>query len=124
MMNSKEISKLVGPTMSVMIISEIINFHIWSTNIPSLTYLNGMILFVAGISILRIHNIWVFSWRVLVTLSGWFGIVLGSLRIFFPEARQASDNTSTFIGISILGLVGIVLTIKGYWPANNKSISK
>jgi uncharacterized membrane protein len=120
MMNSKEISKLVGPTVSVMTISEIINFHIWATNIPPVTYLNGMILFVAGLSILRIHNIWVRRWPVLVTLTGWFGILLGLLRIFFPEAKQAADNTSAYIMISLLGLVGFFLTFKGYWPEKEK----
>jgi uncharacterized YccA/Bax inhibitor family protein len=120
MMNSKEISKLAGPTMSVMIISELINFHIWATNIPPVTYLNGMILFVAGLSILRIHNIWVRRWPVLVTLTGWFGILLGALRIFFPEAKQAADNTSAYIVISLLGLVGLFLTFKGYWPEKEK----
>jgi uncharacterized membrane protein len=120
MMNSKQLAQLVGPTMSIMTLSEIINFHIWATNIPPVTYLNGMILFVIGISILRIHNRWVRSWPVLLTLAGWFSILLGSLRVFFPEAEQAGDNTSTFIVISLLGAVGIFLTIKGYWPENEK----
>jgi uncharacterized YccA/Bax inhibitor family protein len=120
MMNSKEISKLVGPTLTVMTISEIINFRIWATNIPPVTYLNGMISFVAGISILRIHNRWERSWPVLITLMGWFGIALGSLRIFFPEAKQAADNAYVYIMIALLGLVGFFLTFKGYWPEKKK----
>ena len=44
-MNSRELAKLVGPIIVVMTISEMINFQIWQVNIPSLTYLNGMLLF-------------------------------------------------------------------------------
>ena len=118
MMNSKEISKLIGPTISVMTISEIINFHIWAINIPPVTYLNGMILFVAGISIVRVHNRWVRGWPVLVTLVGWFGIIAGLFRIFFPEAKQADDTTASYVVISFLLAVGIFLTFKGYSRGN------
>jgi len=120
MMNSKEISKLVGPTITVMTLSEMINFRIWATNIPAVTYLNGIILFVAGISIIRIHNLWVRSWPLLVTLVGWFGIVGGLFRIFFPEAKQASDNTGTYVLISLLLVMGIFLTFKAF-SRNNKA---
>ena len=114
MMNSKEIAKLIGPTISVMTLSEVINFHIWATNIPPVTYLNGILLFVAGISILRIHNRWVFSWPLLVTLVGWFGILGGLFRIFFPEAKQAEDNTVSYVVIFFLFAVGIFLTFKAF----------
>jgi hypothetical protein len=84
MADSKHIAKLVGPTISVMTISEILNFHIWATNIPPVTYLNGIMLFIAGLSIIRVRNYWVRSWPVLVTLVGWFGILGGVFRVFFP----------------------------------------
>lgn len=96
-----------------------INFHIWATNIPAVTALNGIILFVAGISIICIHNLWVRSWSVLVTLVGWFGIVGGLFRIFFPEAKQASDNTGTYLVIFFLPVLGIFLPINGYSRENN-----
>ena len=116
MLNSKELAKLIGPTISVMTISEMINLHIWNTNIPVVTYLNGIILFLAGISIIRIHNIWAGSWRTIITLVGWFGIIGGLFRIFFPEARQAENSIGTYVVISFLLLIGLFLTFKGYNP--------
>ena len=114
MLNSKELAKLIGPTISVMTISEMINFRIWNTNIPAVTYLNGIILFVAGISIVRIHNIWTGSWRTMITLVGWFGIVGGLFRVFFPEAKQAENSIGTYLVISFLLVIGLFLTFKGY----------
>jgi uncharacterized membrane protein HdeD (DUF308 family) len=114
MTDSKHIAKLVGPTISVMTISEIVNFHIWATNIPPVTYLDGILLFVAGISIIRVHNYWVRKWPVLVTLVGWFGILGGLFRIFFPEAKQASENFSSYAVLFFLFVVGLFLTYKAY----------
>lgn len=123
MMNSKEIAKIAGPSITVMTASELLNFHIWATNIPSVTYLNGMLLFVAGISIIRIHNRWVCGWSVLVTLVAWFGIIGGLFRVFFPEANQAADNTATYMVISFLLAIGIFLTCKAFIPENHKPAS-
>lgn len=39
-------------------ISEALNLHIWRVNIVPVTYLNGLLLFVAGLSIVRAHNRW------------------------------------------------------------------
>jgi hypothetical protein len=114
MMNSRELAKLVGPTIVVMTISEMINFQIWQVNIPSLTYLNGMLLFVAGISIIRVHNYWSRSWPVMITLVGWIGTFGGLFRIFFPQAKQASNNIYTYIFISVLLALGMFLTFKAY----------
>jgi hypothetical protein len=121
MTNSKQLAKLIGPTISVMTISEIINFHIWATNIPPVTFLNGMLLFIAGISILRDHNLWVRGWPVVVTLVGWFGIFGGLFRILFPEAKQAPENTTSYVVIFFLLAVGIFLTFKAYSRVNNDS---
>ena len=114
MTNSKQLAKLIGPAITVMTISEIINLHIWATNIPPVTFLSGMLLFIAGISILRDHNLWVRDWRVVVTIVGWFGVIGGLFRIFFPEAKQAPENAGTYVVISLLVAVGLFLTFKGY----------
>jgi len=122
-MNSKELAKLVGPAVTVMTASELLNFHIWATNIPPVTYLNGMLLFISGISILRIHNRWVIGWPVLVTLVGWFSILGGLFRVFFPEAKQATDNTASYVVISFLLAMGLLLTFKAWWPEKNKTVT-
>ena len=113
MTNSKNIAGLVGPAIIVLILSETMNFHIWATNIPPNTYLNGLLLFIAGLSIIRVHNTWR-GWPVLITLSGWFYLLLGLYRVFFPEAQQAPANSFTYLMLIILFLVGVFLTFKAY----------
>jgi hypothetical protein len=91
-----------------------INFHIWAINIPPVTYLNGILLFLGGLSIVRVHNHWRGGWPVIVTLVGWFGIVGGLFRVFAPEAQQAAPGAPTYAVISVLCAFGIVLTFKAY----------
>jgi hypothetical protein len=64
MTNSKQIAGLIGPTLIVLTISEAMNLHIWANNIAPVTYLNGLLLFVAGLSIVRVHNHWTIRWPV------------------------------------------------------------
>lgn len=114
MSNSKKIARIAGPTIIVLTVSETLNYHIWETNIPPVTYLNGMLLFIAGIAIIRDHNRWKPNWTVLVTLSGWFGIFLGLFRVFFPEAKQAPPGFGIYAGLFLLLVMGILLTIKAF----------
>jgi hypothetical protein len=117
-MNSKQIAGLIGPTVISITISEAINLHIWTINIPQVTYLNGLVLFVAGLSIARIHNCWR-GWPIYVTLAGWFLLLFGLYRMFFPEAKQASQNPATYTGIFFLLTIGIFLTFKAYSREKN-----
>ncbi len=114
MANSKQIAGLIGPTIVALTISETMNFHIWATNIPPVTYLNGTLLLIAGLSIVRAHNRWTIGWPVLVTLVGWVAILLGLYRMFAPEAQQAPQNNFTHAMLVILCAIGIFLTFKAY----------
>src|SRR3974390_2389217 len=47
----------------------------------TLLYLFGLIDFAAGLAIVLTHNVWLLSWRVLITLIGWLLLVRGAIRI-------------------------------------------
>jgi hypothetical protein len=53
---------------------------------------------------------------VLVTLAGWFLIILGLFRMFFPELQlEGAKHTSTVSWLTMWVLVfGIFLTYKAY----------
>lgn len=121
MLNSQQLDQIIGPTLSVMTLSEMMNLSIWESNIPSVTFLNGVLLFVAGISTVRVHNFWVRSWIILITLIGWLTILFGLLRMFFPTAKQAGENLSTYLLLAVLLIVGLFLTLKGYYPIKKYS---
>ncbi len=117
--NSITIGKYVGPIISLLIISEIINYHIWDTPTnPQLVYLNGFVLLLFGFYVIRVHNLWTRSWPVFITLSGWFFTILGVLRMFFPEAQQAGESIYIFVGLGILTLIELFITFKSYLSKN------
>ena len=120
MSNSKRIAGIVGPTIVAMVVSEfpLVQPHLYDAQIPPVVYLSGTLMFVAGLAIVRAHNRWTRDWTVLVTLSGWFFLVLGLFRMFAAGAYQRnSANTSagTFMILEgILAILGLIMTFKAY----------
>ena len=118
MTRSKEIAGLLGPTLTAIAVSEAMNLHIWGTNIAPVTYLVGILLFVAGLAIVRAHNRWIRGWPVLVTLVGWAAIFGGLFRMLAPEAQRGLQNVPTF-GVyavdMVLFAIGMLMTFKAYW---------
>ncbi len=79
MANSRELAALIGPTLVALGATEALNIHMFETEqIAPVVYLNGAILFVAGLALVRAHNVWTFSWSTLITLTGWV-VLLGGL---------------------------------------------
>lgn len=120
MEKSKSIAGMVGPTLIVMVFSEMRfwNSTLYDTQIVPLIYLNGVLLFVAGLAIAKSHTIWIFGWQTLITLIGYSAIIVGLLRMFFPQIQKAEfKNTNSILLVEItLILIGIFLTFKAYFP--------
>jgi hypothetical protein len=125
MENSKHIAGLLGPSIIAVTISEALNAHIWVTNIAPVIHFNGAVLFIAGLAIVRAHNHWIRSWTVIVTLVGWFVMLLGLFRMFAPELYlQNVRSTSTMMAIAsamMLCPIGIYLTFKAYRREDSKT---
>ena len=96
MAHSKRIAGIVGPTLVAMIVSEfpLVQPHLYDAQIPPVVYLSGVLMFVAGLAIVRAHNHWALDWTVLITLSGWFSLILGLLRMFAAELYQRARSSS------------------------------
>lgn len=120
MASSKRIAGLVGPTLIAVTITEWLNLDVFIKAIgPSYgphVYLNGTLLFVAGLAIVRAHNLWARNWPVLVTLVGWLLLFVGLGRMVAPTAVQIAGETPIILYGSLVGLlaIGIVLTVKAY----------
>jgi hypothetical protein len=122
MQNSKRIAGLVGPTLVAMLVSEfpLVQPHLYDAQIPPVVYLSGTLMFVAGLAIVRAHNHWALDWTVLVTLSGWFFLLLGLFRMFAAgiyQSQRGSANTSTavFVALELILLVfALIMTFKAY----------
>ena len=120
MANSKQIAGLVGPTLVAMLVSEfpLVQPHLYDSQIPPVVYLSGVLLFVAGLAVVRAHNLWVRNWTVLVTLTGWFFLVLGLIRMFAAsQYRQATTGTDSTLLMALEGVLlafALILTYQGY----------
>ena len=120
MENSKRIAGLLGPTIVAMVVSEfpLVQPHLYDQQIPPVVYLSGVLMFVGGLAVVRAHNHWARNWTVLVTLSGWFFLVLGLLRMFAASsyARGAANTSATtFIVLEgILLVLALYMTFKAY----------
>lgn len=120
MANSRQIAGLVGPSLCVVLISEfpLVQPHLYDAQIPPVVYLSGALFFVAGLAIVRAHNLWVRAWPVLITVTGWFFLVLGLVRMFAAsQYRQASSEASSTTFMVLEGLVlviALVITYFGY----------
>jgi hypothetical protein len=123
MTNSRSIAGLLGPTLIAITFSESINLGIWTNTSASVVYLDGTLLFVAGLSIVRVHNHWKVGWPVMVTLMGWFLMLVGLSRMIAPgfaQQRTEQNLTAVYPLLIVLLAVGIVLTFKAYGREESK----
>jgi len=120
MTNSKNIAGLVGPTIVAMIVSEfpLVQPHLYDAQIPPVVYLSGVLMFVASLAIVRAHNRWAHDWTVLITLCGWFGIVLGLFRMFaaghYQRSAAVTSATVFMVLEGVLFVCGLIMTFKAY----------
>jgi cytochrome bd-type quinol oxidase subunit 2 len=126
MIASKTIAGLIGPTLVAVAAGMLLNIGSLPTlaeqisRDPALIFLSGILLFVAGLAIVRIHNRWTNRWPVLVTVLGWLFVLGGLARMFFPTGLAAiaagiGQITGAIIAgaIVLLGL-GAFLSFKAY----------
>ncbi len=126
MTTSKMIAGLIGPTLVAIAAGMLLNLGSFPalaqqvSRDPALIFVSGILLFVAGLAIVRAHNIWAGGWPVVVTLLGWLAVISGLVRIFFPTWLAAivagiGQNTGLITGAAVVLLaLGAFLSFKGY----------
>jgi len=120
MANSAHVARLLGPALIGITVTEWMNLDIFTAAMgPSFAthvYLDGTLLFVAGLALVRAHNVWSRRWPVLITLVGWAAIVGGLSRMAAPvSAQQAGQSAAVVYGsLVVLLAIGVVLTVKAF----------
>ena len=115
-MSSKQLAGLIGPSMVVLGFTEALNIHVFENQIGAVVYLNGAILFVAGLALVRAHNRWSWRWPTLITVTGWVLLAGGFYRMIAPEAPQAPANAGSYVAFAAIVVIGLFLSFKGYGP--------
>lgn len=81
--------------------------------------LAGFIGVFGGLAIILSHNVWEWSWRVIVTLFGWTALIKGIAYVAFPETLMRT-GISVFEGkwrklsLVVTFLVGCCLVYHGF----------
>ena len=126
MANSKTIAGLIGPTFIALAAATLINLGSISTLVesvshdPALVMVSGVLSFVAGLAVVRVHNHWAGDWAVLVTILGWLLLIGGLVRMLFPiwlagMAANFAQSTGLIAGEAVVFLViGAFLSYKTY----------
>ena len=126
MATSKMLSALIGPALMAIAASMLLNVNALPALIgqfarePALIWISGMIVFVAGLAIVRAHNVWAGGWVVAVTVIGWLFLLGGLARILFPfqlaaMAAEIGQNTGFIVVEAVILLaIGAFLSFKGY----------
>ena len=86
---------------------------------PFFTYASGFIILILGVLIIVSHSVWVFDWRLVITIFGWLVLLKGVGRIFFPNAvrrmiERKRDNRWFLLGEVIVFLIGLYLLYHGF----------
>lgn len=119
--SSKRMAGLIGPALIALNTSELVNLDFLEKQYRYYSYMNGTVVFLAGLLIVRSHNRWTRGWPVVVTLTGWVATAWGLFRMFAPEAQQGGASIATFIGMVVPFAVGVFLTYKAYWPRDRST---
>jgi hypothetical protein len=126
MTSSKTIAGLIGPTLAAIALGMLFNLASFPalaeqvSREPALIFLSGVLLFVAGLAIVRAHNLWSGGWPVLVTILGWLALVGGLIRILLPTrlaeiAAGFGQNTGLItVAAIVLLVIGGFLSFKAY----------
>ena len=76
---------------------------------------------VIGLLIVLSHNIWEFSWRVIITIIGYISLLKGLLNLYatdwmmkFSTKFIKSKNAMFYMGLVAIA-IGFALLYQGYW---------
>jgi hypothetical protein len=128
MAHSKLIAGHMGPLLAAMGVAMLINRSLFPPMIGevahnyALIFLSGVLVLLAGVAIVRVHNVWTGGWPVLVTALGWLAIASGLARMWFPQAVApvaeafAGNAVSPLVGGLVILALGAFLSYKAYGP--------
>ncbi|KTD67676.1 MULTISPECIES: hypothetical protein [Legionella] len=123
---SKFLSKVLGIYLIVISVAILINMHQFTIYVQALLKDAPLILvlgfwtFILGLLMVVSHNVWQWSWRLLITIISWLILLKGASMIFYPHyIDQATvlfvQNES--IAYSAIGfdlIIGIILCYLGF----------
>lgn len=127
MSSSIFIAKLLGPLFLIVGLAVPFKMQTFRTILQefigsaALLYLAGFFGLLGGLALVLTHNLWVFDWRLIITLIGWLTIIRAVVTIFWPQQIVAIGsailNHSGMFGTTavINLLIGLIFSYYGYF---------
>jgi len=81
------------------------------TEDKTITISTGYITLLLGLGTVVLHNLWVYDWRVSVTILGWITLCKGYMKIVFPE--HVHKKAQMFKKMSYIW--GLLIFLIGLW---------
>lgn len=119
------LAQVLGPAFVIFALSAFMNRQWMRTMMDRLSednpvlMLGGTFRVLVGLVIIVSHNMWVWSWELLITLIGWVALLKGVLVLWWPsqvmkmKKSLVTDNMIMLAGVVAL-VIGAVLCYYGY----------
>ncbi|OGZ00384.1 MAG: hypothetical protein A2945_03490 [Candidatus Liptonbacteria bacterium RIFCSPLOWO2_01_FULL_52_25] len=81
---------------------------------PSSVYASGFLILIGGVLLVVSHSVWVWDWRLVITILSWMVLLKGLGRIFFPNSVKSmiakkKTHRAFILGEAVVFLVGLYL---------------
>lgn len=118
---------IVGPYLLAVALAILLNGRVFRAMLADIADDTGLIFFAGliavaiGATLIKLHNVWVWDWPVLVTLLGWLALIGGFFRIIWPDkaAAMARAVTGNEVAMNVMAIaafvVGATLVDVGYF---------
>jgi len=126
MNQSRFLAKVLGLYLIIVALAYLVNMSVYTGIITNLLNNNALMIITAfmtliiGLLLVVAHNVWEFSWRVIITIVGWLTLIKAVCLLFFPDYMnhmnlQILQNTSVIsISLFIDLILGLILLFFGF----------
>lgn len=82
--------------------------------------MSGFFTLILGIMLVVSHQVWEWSWRLIITLLGWLTFLKGSVILFNPQlivtmsTTFITNSTAIYAAICFDGILGLLLIYCGF----------
>jgi hypothetical protein len=87
---------------------------------PACLALGAFFALTIGLIIINTHNVWVFSWPVIITIIGWIAFIKGLVFLFtvslYSNMAKWLDNNVFYLSVAVIDLIlGVYLCYQGFF---------
>jgi len=117
--HSRLIAGFIGPLLAALGVAMLVNRELFPVIIDQISHdygliiVSGMLSLLAGIAIVRVHNIWS-GWQAVVTVLGWLAIVGGLARMWMPQAAGPIADSITASPAALVVAAVVLLALGGF----------